>query len=69
MHSEFIARVRFSFYDILKGESSMSMYVERLTKCGYTKEKAFEVCRDFIKNLNIVDLECFVWFMEHKHVC
>lgn len=48
----------------------MSMYVERLTKCGYTKEKAFEVCRDFMKNLNIVDLECFVWFMEHKHnVC
>ena len=46
----------------------MSNFVKRLIRCGYTKERALTVCNDFVKNLTIVDLECFVLSMEKKHV-
>ena len=44
----------------------MSTYIKRLVKCGYSKEKAFKVCCDFVRNLGIVDLECFIYSMERK---
>lgn len=46
----------------------MNAYAKRLIKCGYSEEKAFKICRDFVKNLGIVDLECFVYAMERKYV-
>ena len=44
----------------------MKAYVERLVQCGYSKERAFEVCCDFVRNLGIVDLECFIYSKEQN---
>lgn len=38
----------------------MKEYIERLIECGYTEEKAYELCVDFIKNLPLFDLQFFV---------
>lgn len=45
----------------------MSAYINRLIKCGYTLGKAHSICVDFIKNLSLVDLECFVISIEGNH--
>ena len=44
----------------------MQKYIDRLVKCGYTKERAYQVCCDFVRNLPIIELENFVWSMERK---
>ena len=44
----------------------MDKYISRLKKCGYTYDKAKQICIDFTKNLTLFDLECFVWAMEKK---
>lgn len=46
----------------------MKSYVKRLVRCGYSYDRAFTVCKDFVKNLTIVDLECFVLSIEKNHV-
>lgn len=47
----------------------MIKYVNRLVKCGYTYDTAYGVCADFICNLSLFDLECFVQSMENiQHV-
>lgn len=38
----------------------MTTYVNRLMKCGYSKERAYSVCQDFARNLPFVELENFV---------
>lgn len=42
-------------------------YVERLMKCGYPSYKAYCVCQDFIKNLSLIDLQCFIDSMEREY--
>ena len=42
----------------------MKTIIEILTEHGYTREQAEKLCRDFIVNLGIVNLELFV-----EHVC
>lgn len=44
----------------------MHKYVNRLMKCGYTYAKACDLCLDFVYNLSLFDLECFVRDMEDK---
>lgn len=41
--------------------------INRLVKCGYTREKAEQLCFDFVRNLSLFDLKCFVVFMESVH--
>ena len=38
----------------------MAEYIDRLVRCGYTPEKAKEICLDFSRNLPVFDLELFV---------
>lgn len=42
----------------------MAKYIDRLVACGYTEEKAKEICLDFSKNLNLPDLEMFIETLE-----
>lgn len=44
----------------------MDKYIKRLTKCGYTEGKARQVCMDFVRNLSLFDLECFIWAVENN---
>lgn len=50
----------------------MAEYIERLVKCGYTPEKAKQICLEFSRNLPVFDLELFVKtteeFYEQHHV-
>ena len=43
----------------------MDKYINRLIKCKYDRASAYKVCVDFIKNLSLFDLECFVTSVEH----
>lgn len=43
---------------------TMSKYINRLVKCGYSRQRAKDVCCDFVRNLSFFDLECFVTSME-----
>ena len=45
----------------------MSTYINRLVKCGYTIGKARAICIDFIKNLSLIDLECFIMSVERNY--
>ena len=45
----------------------MKEYINRLIKCGYTKEEATKICIDFINNLHIFDLQFFVESVERKN--
>ena len=42
-------------------------YVSRLIRCGYTKDGALDVCRDFVLNLSIADLDLFVKQVEDEN--
>lgn len=42
----------------------MDKYVDVLVRHGYTHESALQLCKDFIRNLSLFDLECFVYFVE-----
>lgn len=46
----------------------MKAYIDRLIKCGYSRQQAQEVCCDFVRNLPLIDLDFFVRSMELKHV-
>lgn len=46
----------------------MKAYVDRLIKCGYSRQRAVKVCEDFIRNLPLFDLDFFVLTIEAKHV-
>ena len=46
----------------------MAKYIERLKACGYTTARAYSLCKDFIINLSILDLENFILTMERKNV-
>lgn len=46
----------------------MDKYIKRLIRCSYTEDKAYRICCDFITNLSLFDLECFVASMERKNV-
>lgn len=48
----------------------MQKYIDRLIKCGYTNERAYKVCCDFVNNLSLFDLENFILTMEkNANVC
>lgn len=47
----------------------MKAYIDRLIKCGYSRQRAEQVCGDFIRNLPLIDLDFFVQTMELKYVC
>jgi hypothetical protein len=46
----------------------MTNYVNRLMKCGYSKDRARAVCEDFARNLPFYELENFVLTKERENV-
>ena len=46
----------------------MKKYVDRLVQCGYSRQKAREVCEEFVRNLSLIDLDFFVRSVEGR-VC
>lgn len=44
----------------------MKAYIDRLVKCGYTRQRAQKVCDDFTRNLPLIDLDFFVWSVERR---
>lgn len=42
----------------------MQEYIDRLVRCGYSPDRAQAVCSDFLRNLSLVDLECFIESVE-----
>ena len=46
----------------------MKDYINRLVRCGYSAEKASDLCIGIIVNLSIFDLECFICAMEKINV-
>lgn len=38
----------------------MDKYVYRLVRCGYSADRAYCICSDFVKNLPFIELENFV---------
>lgn len=46
----------------------MKAYIDRLVKCGYTRQRAQKVCDDFTRNLPLIDLDFFVSVIEEKNV-
>ena len=42
----------------------MQPYIDRLIRCGYSADRAYSVCSDFVKNLSMEDLEDFVRSVE-----
>lgn len=46
----------------------MKEYIRRLIECGYTEDKAEQVCIDFMRNLPLFDLQFFVEAIEKKNV-
>lgn len=42
----------------------MKEYIERLMACGYSEEKARQICIDFSNNLHLFDLDYFVESIE-----
>lgn len=44
----------------------MEKYINRLVKCGYSTRRAYNVCCDFVRNMSIIDLECFVSSIEER---
>lgn len=42
----------------------MQEYVERLMRCGYSPDRAYCICQDFMKNLPLFDLQLFVESIE-----
>lgn len=45
----------------------MKKYIDRLIKCGYSYDDAKDICCDFIKNLSLFSLECFVLSVENRN--
>lgn len=41
----------------------MDKYINVLVKHGYTHESATRLCIDFMRNLSLFDLECFITFV------
>lgn len=42
----------------------MQEYIDRLMRCGFSADRAYSICRDFMKNLHIFDLQFFVESIE-----
>ena len=42
----------------------MWTYVERLIRCGYSADRAYCICADFVKNLPLIDLRNFIESVE-----
>lgn len=38
----------------------MKKYVDRLVRCGYSRQRAREVCEEFVRNLSLIDLDFFI---------
>lgn len=47
----------------------MNGYIERLTACGFSLDKAREVYSDIVRNFSIVELEVFVKHVEIESIC
>jgi hypothetical protein len=45
----------------------MKEYIRRLIECGYTKDEAYQICKDFLRNLHIFDLQFFVESVERRN--
>lgn len=43
----------------------MLKYINRLIACGYAPHNAYAICRSFVKDLSIVELDMFVQSIEH----
>lgn len=46
----------------------MNEYVDRLIDCGYDRDRALKLCFDFVVNLSVFDLACFVASVEERNV-
>lgn len=46
----------------------MEEYIRRLMACGYSKEKAKQICLNFSNNLHLFDLEYFIGFIEKENL-
>lgn len=42
-------------------------YINRLMKCGYALVTARKLCIDFVRNLSLFDLECFIESVEDAY--
>lgn len=45
----------------------MQDYIKRLMNCGYSLNKAYYICVDFMRNLPLFDLQFFVESVEEKN--
>ena len=52
----------------IKEASSMEKYVNELTKCGYTMLEATKLCRDFIVDFSLFDLQNFILWIKQSDV-
>ena len=68
MHVDFIVGVHLLFYAFNQEGYLMKAYVNRLMQCGYSRQKAQEICEQFVRNLTLIDLDFFVLTMELKYV-
>lgn len=57
--SDFIVRGLFICQNIVMNE-----YVIRLIKCGYSYERAYDLCADFLRNFPLLYLQYFVETVE-----
>ena len=44
----------------------MSRYIERLIRCGFSADRAYCICQDFVKNLPLIELENFISSIERE---
>ena len=44
----------------------MQENIERLIRCGYSADRAYCICVDFMKNLPLFDLQLFVESVERE---
>lgn len=47
---------------------AMKRYIDRLIACGYSEEKATELCIEVSNNLPLIELENLILSLEKKHV-
>lgn len=45
----------------------MEEYIRRLMACGYSEERARQLCLDFSHNLHLFDLDHFILFIEKEN--
>ena len=46
----------------------MPVYINRLIKCGYSYDKARNLCLEYTRNLSLLDLEYLIETLEKHYV-